>query len=112
MPKSKCSGCEFWVWHERDRLYDSPGGHACTNKDQGLIPCAKYPQANGTKLIKRGQGGFITDACLDDMTRSLPIEVFVGYENTPHKTISNIRELEDFLFGHTAHSIVTRYRKK
>lgn len=62
--------------------------------------------------IKRDEAGYITDACLQEMKDSLPIEVFVNDDNEPHRTIYTERELEAYLFGALPYCLTTRFRKK
>ena len=104
MTKHKCSGCPHWAWHHKDALYGSPGFHQCNEPD--------YCERFGKTKIKRDSYGFITDDCLADMRKSLPIEVFAGFDIEPHRTINTSKELEDYLFGALPYTLTTYYRKK
>lgn len=104
MKAHKCSGCRFWVWHPKDRLYDTPGFHQCSEPDL----CERFKKMK----IKRDAHGYITDECLTDMRNSLPIEVFASFDNTPHRVLNSPAELEKYLFGALPYALTTYYRKK
>lgn len=101
--KHECSGCPHWKWHKRDELYDAPGYHLCDEPDF----CERF----GKKKIQRDGNGFITDACLADMQDSIPIELFVNWDNKAHRKIQSAKELEDYLFGALPGTLSTYYRK-
>lgn len=104
MSKHKCSGCPHWKWHQKDSLYETPGYHQCDEPDY----CERFRK----KKINREGSGFITNDCLSDMHDSLPIEVFVNYDNKPHSVINTPSELEGYLFGAIPYVLTTYYRKK
>lgn len=104
MSKHKCSGCQHWKWHQKDSLYGTPGYHQCDEPDY----CKRFRKIK----IQRTKDGFITDQCLADMRKSLPIELFVNFDIEPCSVISSQKELEVYLFGAVPYALTTYYRKK
>lgn len=100
--KHECSGCPNWKWHKRDAVYDRPGYHLCSEPDF----CERFAK----KKVRRNAVGYITDGSLAEMHDSLPIEVFAGFDNKPHRTISTPEELERYLFGAIPYVTLTYYR--
>lgn len=104
MINHKCSGCPHWKWHQKDRLYGTPGYHQCDEPNY----CERFRKIK----IQRVKDGFIADQCLADIVESLPIEVFVNFDNEPYRVINSQKELEDYLFGAIPYALTTYYRKK
>lgn len=103
MRKHKCSGCPHWKWHQKDRLYGTPGYHQCDEPDY----CERF-----RKIKIQRECSVITNQCLADMSKTLPIEVFVNFDNEPCRVINTQKELEDYLFGAIPYTLTTYYRKK
>ena len=100
--KHECSGCPYWKWHPKDRLYGNPGYHYCDEPDY----CERFDMTK----IQREPAGFITDDCLKDM-HNFPLALFAYPDKKPYRIVNNARELEDILFGALPYVLTSHYRK-
>lgn len=110
MAKSKCSGCPHWKWVKKDKLYDTPGYHRCTNKNVFVEKCQVYSGWGGAKRIDRDEFGTITESCLKEMKTNLPIDLFVTGSENAHRRITTIEELDSYFSGALPYVFTTRWR--
>lgn len=104
MTLKECKGCPHLVWRPKDKLYDTPGYHACGNPDY----CERYRK----KRIRRDENGCVTDDGMREMVEALPIEVFVGPHYPPHRVIETKEELEKYFLGALPYVLTSHFRHK
>lgn len=80
--------------------------HVCVNPNKNNC----IVMGASVKPIERNDAGYITEKCLKDMQKSLPIDVYAN-QPVPHRTIIDKKELEAYLFGALPYCLTTHYRK-